>query len=461
MLAWSAVENGGEPMATGAAVAGPRRRIQQVAAASVGNAVEWYDWLSYSYLAVYFADQIFPRDGGRLTPLLGAFAVFAVGFAIRPVGGLVLGAYADRQGRRAALVLTIALMGVGQLVMASMPTYDRVGLLAPILLTVARLVQGMSVGGEFAVSAVFLVESAAPNRRGLFSSFGYVSSSLGQLLAAGTAALLATVLTEAAMHAWAWRVPFAIGAVLCAVAFWIRHGTAETYPLTNRIRGGQVARPRLLEPVVHYPRQTLLVVGMTLAATVIFYTWTTFLPTYAQITVGFDPGNAATIGTLALALFTVLQPFAGMLSDRVGRKPLLVVFGAGFTLLTVPMLKLLNNSFWSLLLIMCFGMVLLTCYTAIAAAVMVELFPARVRTAGIGLPYSLTVALFGGTAPYLATLLIEHGRAGWFGWYVTVLALVSTVIYVAMRETRDRPLDGASADTAVEMLSAARRSPHK
>lgn len=445
-------------MATDAAVGGPRRRVQQVAAVSVGNAVEWYDWLAYSYLAVYFADQIFPRGGGWLTPLLGAFTVFAVGFVMRPVGGLVLGAYADRQGRRAALTLTITLMGVGQLVMALMPTYDQVGLLAPILLTAARLVQGVSVGGEFAVSAVFLVESAAPNRRGLFSSFSYVSSNLGQFLAAGTTALLAAALTDAAMHAWGWRVPFAIGAVSCAVAFWIRRCTAETYPIASKIRSSQVTRPHLLESVVRYPRQTLLVVGVTLAATVVFYTWTTFLPTYAQITVGFDPGNAVAIGTVALALFTVLQPFAGMLSDRIGRKPLLVVFGAGFTLLTIPMLTLLNNSVWSLLLIMCFGMVLLTCYTAIAAAVMAELFPARVRTAGIGLPYSLTVALFGGTAPYLATLLIEHRRADWFGWYVTALALVSTVIYVVMPETRGRSLDGPSVETVVETpgLSPAR-----
>ncbi len=438
-------------MATSAATAGLRPRIRQVAAASVGNAVEWYDWLAYSYLAVYFADQIFPRGEGQLTPLLGAYAVFAAGFVMRPVGGLLLGAYADRQGRRAALMLTIALMGVGQLVMVFMPTYNQVGLLAPLLLTVARLVQGMSVGGEFAISAVFLVESAPSHRRGLFSSFSYVSSNLGQFLAAGTTMLLTAVLTNATVHAWAWRIPFAIGAVACMVAFWVRHSTAETYPLASRIRGGQATPPRLLEFAVHYPRQTLLVVGMTLAATVVFYTWTSFLPTYAQITVGFDPGSAAAIGTIALALFTVLQPFAGMLSDRVGRKPLLVVFGAGFTLLTVPMLKLLNNSFWSLLLTMCFGMVLLSCYTANAAVIMVELFPARVRTVGVGLPYSSTVALFGGTAPYLATLLIEHGRASWFGWYVTVLALVSTVIYIAMRETRGKSLDSPSFETAAEI----------
>lgn len=448
-------------MATTTEATGPRQRIRQVAAASAGNAVEWYDWLAYSYLAVYFADQIFPRGHGQLTPLLSAYAVFAAGFVMRPIGGLLLGACADRQGRRSALMLAIALMGAGQLIIVFMPTYDQVGLFAPLLLATARLVQGMSVGGEFAISAVFLIESAPAHQRGLYSSFSYVSSNLGQFLAAGTVTLITAVLTDATMHIWAWRIPFAIGAVACLIALWMRHSTVETYPLAGSIRMGHAPPPRLFEFMRHYPYQTLLVGGMTVAGTVVFYTWTTFLPTYVQITAGFNSGGTAVVATVALALFTVLQPFVGMFSDRIGRKPLLVSFGAGFALLTVPMLKLVANSFWSLLLIMCFGIVLLSCYTAIAAVAMVELFPAQVRTAGIGLPYSLTVALFGGTAPYFATLLIEHGRADWFGWYVTTLALVSTVTYAAMRETRGKPLDGPSLKPVTEIPKTVQHAPYE
>ncbi|MBT2525916.1 MFS transporter [Streptomyces sp. ISL-99] len=409
-----------------------KNRRRQLLAASAGNLVEWYDWLAYAYLATYFADQIFPPGGGPVVLALSSFAVFAVGFAARPAGGLLLGVLADRRGRRTAMTATIALMGAGQLAMTVLPTYDQIGMAAPVLLVVIRLVQGLSVGGEFAVAAVFLVESAPPRRRGLYSSVSYVSANLGQLLAAGVAALLAGQLSTEQMHSWGWRVAFGIGVVACLTGFWVRHGTEETHPALAE----RAARPRLFDFLRSNPREAALIVGMTLGATVTFYTWTTFLPTYAELAVGFDPASALTVSTLALAFFTAIQPLAGLLSDRIGRKPLLIAFGVGFTVLTVPMLELLSDSFWSLLLISCAGMVLLTGYTAVSAAVMAELFPARVRTAGIGLPYAATVAAFGGTAPYLATALMDSGHGEWFGWYVSGLTLISTVVYVTMRETK-------------------------
>ncbi|MGW0589561.1 MFS transporter [Streptosporangium sp. NPDC002607] len=420
-----------------AVITAPRSRTRQLLATSAGNLVEWYDWLAYAYLATYFADQVFAQSQSSLVPLLSTFAVFAVGFVMRPVGGLVIGAISDRFGRRSAMTLTIALMGVGQLAMATLPTYAQIGLLSPLLLVLIRLVQGFSVGGEFAVSSVFLVESAAPGRRGLFSSFSYFSSNLGQLLAAGVAALLSTTLSQADMTSWGWRLPFALGAVACLAGLWIRHGTDETYLHAEAIREGRISRPGLFDFLRRHPRESLLVVGMTVGATVSFYTWSIYLPTYAEITVGVEPGQALTASTIALAFFTVIQPLGGLLSDRVGRKPLLITFGVGFTLLTVPMLGMLSNSFWSMLLIMCVAMVLLTGYTSVCSAVMVELFPSRVRTTGIGFPYAVTVAAFGGTAPYLATALADSGRGAWFGWYATALTLISTVVYIRMRETRD------------------------
>ncbi|MEK2476133.1 MULTISPECIES: MFS transporter [Streptomyces] len=424
----------------------PPSRLRQLAAASIGNAVEWYDWYAYSFLAVYFADQIFPKGAGNsLVPLLSTFAVFAVGFFMRPIGGLLMGAVADRRGRRAALTLTILLMGGGSLLVALTPTYAATGVLAPIVLVVARLVQGLSVGGEFAASTTFLVESAGPGRRGLFASFQYVSTTAGQLLAAGTGALLAGLLTENQMGRWGWRIAFLLGALLSLLGLWIRRGARETLTQDPDAAGAGTAqsagRPGLFEGLRRYPRQSLLICGITAGGTIAYYTWTTYLPTYAQVNAGFDKGDALTVGTLSLAFFALLQPLGGLLSDRIGRKPMLLVFALGFAVSAVPLLHLVTDAFVSLLLVQCAGMVLLTGYTSIAAAVNAELFPARVRAAGIGFPYSLTVALFGGTAPYVGTWFKQAGHPDLFPWYVAVICLVSFFVYLALPETAHRPLD--------------------
>ncbi len=416
----------------------PASQLRQLAAASVGNAVEWYDWYAYSFLAVYFADQVFPPGtGNSLVPLLSTFAVFAVGFFMRPVGGLLMGAVADRRGRRAALTVTILLMGGGSLLVALTPTYASGGVLAPVVLVVARLVQGLSVGGEFAASTTFLVESAGPGRRGLFSSFQYVSTTVGQLLASGTAALLAALLTEGQMGQWGWRVAFFVGALLSLLGLWIRSGAQETRSAAQQA----AARPGLFEALRRHPRQSLLICGITAGGTIAYYTWTTYLPTYAQVNAGFDKGASLTVGTISLAFFALLQPLGGMLSDRIGRKPLLLGFSLGFAVLAVPLLHLVTDAFVSLLLVQCAGMVLLTGYTAVAAAVNAEVFPARVRAAGIGFPYSLTVALFGGTAPYVGTWFQQAGHAGLFPWYVAGLCLVSFCVYLTLPETSRQTLE--------------------
>ncbi|WP_246061206.1 MFS transporter [Lapillicoccus jejuensis] len=414
---------------------------RQLAAASVGNLVEWYDWYAYSFLATYFATQVFPKGEGGLTSLLDAFAVFAVGFFMRPVGGLLMGAVADRLGRKAALTLTILLMGAGSLLVAVLPTYAQVGVLSPVLLVVARLVQGLSVGGEFAASTTFLVESAPPHRRGFFSSFQYVSTTIGQLLASGLAAVLASTLSDDAMSSWGWRVPFAVGALLSLVGLLIRRGARETLADADDLRSGRVRRPGLLDALRHHPRQSLLIVGITVAGTIAYYTWTTYLPTYANTYAGVPKGTALWVGTVALVFFMVLNPLMGMLSDRVGRRPLLLTFAAAFVLLTVPGLALLDDGAGRLLLVQGTGMVFLAMYTSIAAAVNAEVFPARVRASGIGFPYSLSVALFGGTAPYVGTALKDAGHGTLFPWYLSALCLVSLVVYaVALRETAHRPL---------------------
>lgn len=417
----------------------PGSSARQLAAASVGNAAEWYDWYAYSFLAVYIADQVFPKSASNsLVPLLSTFAVFAVGFFMRPIGGLLMGAVADRHGRRAALTWTILLMGAGSLLVALTPTYHSVGVLAPVVLVIARLVQGLSVGGEFAASTTFLVESAGPGRRGLFSSFQYISTTIGQLIASGVAALLVLLLTNDRMNDWGWRVPFLIGALFSLVGLWIRRGAHETRPAEQR----SGARPGLFEALRRHPRESFLICGITAGGTIAYYTWTTYLPTYAQVNADFDKGDALVVSTISLAFFALLQPLGGMLSDRIGRKPLLLFFAIGFAALVVPLLDSVTDTFVSLLLVQCAGMVLLTGYTSVAAAVNAEIFPARVRAAGIGFPYSLTVALFGGTAPYVGTWFKEAGHAGGFPWYVAGLCLVSACFYLVLPETAKRPLKG-------------------
>ncbi|MFJ8463729.1 MFS transporter [Streptomyces swartbergensis] len=414
-----------------------KRPVRQLLAASVGNAVEWYDWYAYTFLATYIAAQIFPKSADNsLVPLLSTFAVFAVGFFMRPVGGLLMGAVADRHGRRAALTVTILLMGGSSLLVGLTPTYAAVGVLAPVILVLARLLQGLSVGGEFAASTTFLVESAGPGRRGLFSSFQYVSTTVGQLVASGIATLLVNTLSDGQMNGWGWRVPFILGAVLSLVGFWIRQGAQETRSAEQQ----KAPRPGLFEALRRHPRESLLIGGITAGGTIAYYTWTSYLPTYAELNAGLEKSDALLAGTISLAFFALLQPLGGLLSDRFGRRPLLLFFGLGFALLTVPLLHALRDSFAVLLLVSCAGMVLLTGFTSISAAVNAEIFPPRVRAAGIGFPYSLTVALFGGTAPYVGTLFKEVGHAGLFPWYVAVICLLSSLVYLRLPETAHAPL---------------------
>ncbi|MGW1603944.1 MFS transporter [Streptomyces eurythermus] len=414
------------------------RSARQLVAASVGNAVEWYDWYAYTFLATYIAAAVFPKGtGNSLVPLLSTFAVFAVGFFMRPVGGLLMGAVADRRGRRAALTVTILLMGGSSLLVGLTPTYASAGVAAPVVLVAARLLQGLSVGGEFAASTTFLVESAGPGRRGLFSSFQYVSTTAGQLVASGIATLLVDTLAEPSMDGWGWRVPFWLGGAFSLVGFWIRRGAAETRSAEQR----QAPRPGLFEALRRHPRQSLLIAGITAGGTIAYYTWTSYLPTYAELNAGVAKSDALLASTLSLAFFALLQPLGGLLSDRVGRRPLLLGFGVGFAVLCVPLLHALRDSFAVLLLVSCAGMVLLTGFTSVSAAVNAEVFPPRVRAAGIGFPYSLTVALFGGTAPYVGTLFKDLGHSGLFPWYVAVLCLLSSLVYLRLPETAHRELE--------------------
>ena len=415
-----------------------RHAPRQVIAASIGNAVEWYDWYTYSFLAIFFSTQVFPQSD-PVASLLDAFVVFAASFLLRPIGGLVIGSVADRIGRKNTLTATILLMGLGSLIVGLTPTFDAAGFLSPVVLILGRVISGLAVGGEFAANTTFLVESAPPGRRGFFSSFQYVSTTIGQLIASGLAAVLTASLGQGGMESFGWRIPFLGGAVLALVGLVIRRSAFET----SEPDAAPADRPKLFEALLRYPRQSLLLVGVTVAGTIAYYSWTTYLPTYAQQNGDVDPTTALSVSTIGLVFFTLIQPLAGALSDRIGRKPLLIGFAAVFAVGIVPALAVVRSGppFAVLLAVTLVGMLVLSGFTSISAAVNAELFPARVRAAGIGFPYSLTVALFGGTAPAIGTLFQRNGVPEAFGWYAAGLAVVSLVVYLFLPETGRKPLD--------------------
>jgi MHS family alpha-ketoglutarate permease-like MFS transporter len=410
-------------------------RLRSILGGSAGNLVEWYDWYAYSAFTLYFAPHFFPA-GDRTTQLLNTAAVFAVGFLMRPVGGWLMGIYGDRHGRKAGLTLSVSLMCAGSLLIAVTPGYETIGVLAPVLLVVARLMQGLSVGGEYGASATYLSEMAGKRHRGFFSSFQYVTLISGQLVALLVLLLLQSLLTEAQLDAWGWRIPFAIGGVLAVVVFWLRRRLAETESFANA--AGEGRRSGVLTLFREHPREAAVVMLLTAGGTLAFYAYSIYLQKFLVNTSGFDRGTASEINAAALFGFMLIQPLAGALSDRIGRKPLMIGFGVLGVLLTYPIFTALEGvrSPGAAFLIMLGALVIVTGYTSINAVVKAEMFPAHIRTLGVALPYALANAIFGGTAEYVALWFKNAGWERGFYWYVTAMIGVSLVTYVRMRDTR-------------------------
>ena len=416
--------------------------VANVVRGCLGNLVEWYDWFVYASFSIYFAKAFFP-EGNLTAQLLSTAVVFAVGFLMRPLGGWLLGLYADRHGRRNALSLSVIMMGVGSFLIGATPSYAVIGLAAPILLVVARLLQGLSVGGEFGSSATYLSEVATPGRRGFYSSFQYVSIVLGQLLALAVLILGQQLLTEAQMYAWGWRVPFFIGAAASLVVLYLRrtmdestHFQAEQEAEHKAAASGGKVRKGLGALVREYPVQLFVVFALAIGGTVSFYTWTTYLQKYMVNTSGISKSAASLIVFAALFVFMFLQPVAGHLSDRVGRRKVMGVFALGGILLTVPLMTLIGNTSspyvaFGLLLV---AMVFLTGYTALAAIVKAEMFPTKVRALGVGLPHALVTAVFGGTAEPIALALKQAGYESLFFWYVTGCVVLTGIAVLMVKE---------------------------
>ena len=418
----------------------PARRLRSIFSGSVGNLVEWYDWYVYAAFSLYFAEVFFP-GGDRTSQLLKTAAIFAVGFLMRPLGGWLLGRYADRHGRRAALLLSVWMMCAGSLVIAFTPGYASIGVLAPVLLVLARLLQGLSVGGEYGTSATYLSEMASREHRGFWSSFQYVTLVMGHLIALAVLIALQQVLTPEQLREWGWRIPFAIGAVAALVALWLRRNMAETESFVRSETDASDDHQRgqgTLRLLLRHPRALLTVVGLTMGGTLAFYTYTTYVHKFLVNSAGLSTQAAALVNASTLFVFMLLQPLVGALSDRIGRRPVLIAFGVLGTLLTVPILSRLQSvgsageAFWLVML----ALVALSGYTAINAVVKAELFPVEIRALGVALPYALTVAVFGGTAESVALWFKRAGLESGFYWYVTACIAVSLLVYVWMPDTR-------------------------
>jgi MHS family alpha-ketoglutarate permease-like MFS transporter len=413
-----------------------RRRVKAIFIGSVGNLVEWYDFYTYSAFSLYFAGAFFPGED-PVVQQLNAAVLFAVGFVVRPIGGWLFGHLADHHGRRNALTLSVLIMCFGSLLIAVTPPYAVIGVAAPLTLGLARMIQGLSLGGEYGASATYLSEVADEKHRGFYSSFQYVTLIGGQLCAILVLLLLQQVfLTPEQLRAWGWRIPFAIGALLAIVALVMRRNLHETddFMAARTI----VRRESSVKALLQYPREVLLVVGLTMGGTTAFYTYTTYMQKFLKLSVGLNDNQTTLVTAGSLVFALILQPIYGALSDRIGRKPLLIWFGVTGTLGTIPLLLSLQATRSALVafLLIATAWLIVAGYTSINAVVKAELFPTKVRATGVGLPFAITVSIFGGTVESIALWFKSIGHETWFYYYLTGVIAISLAVYVTMRDTR-------------------------
>ena len=412
-------------------------RLKAIIGGSIGNLVEWYDWYAYSAFAMYFSSVFFPSQN-KTAQLLNTAGIFAVGFLMRPLGGWLFGRVADKSGRKKSMILSVLLMSFGSLLIAVTPSYSVIGVFAPLFLLIARLLQGLSVGGEYGVSATYLSEMATKKSRGFYSSFQYVTLVGGQLVALGIQLILQACLTEEQLQNWGWRIPFIIGAILSVTAFYLRKNLHETAAFESHKNEKQTRKGSIKE-LLHYPKALFTVVGLTLGGTLAFYTYTNYMQKFLVNTVHLTKETSTRISFVALLIFVCLQPAFGALSDKIGRKPLLISFGVLGTLCTVPLFVSLTETTTSIyaFFLMMLGLIIVSGYTSINAIVKAELFPATIRALGVGLPYALTVAIFGGTAEYIGLWFKQIGYESYFYWYVTACIFLSLLVYIFMKDTKE------------------------
>lgn len=406
--------------------------FRSIIGGSIGNLVEWYDWYAYSVFSLYFAGSFFPQES-ETAQLLNTAGIFAIGFLMRPIGGWLMGAYADRKGRKAALTLSVLMMSAGSLMITIVPGYSYIGIAAPVILVLARMLQGLSIGGEYGTAATYLSEIAPPNRRGFYSSFQYVTTTMGQLIALGVLMLLERwLLTPEQLTQWGWRIPFSIGAILALSAIYLRRSLLETESFTKETVS--IEKRGTLQELKKYNREVRIIIGFTIGLTVSYYTFSTYIQKFLVNTAGFSKRDSTLITTLSLLAFMLIQPIAGLIGDYFGRKRVMIIYGVLALATTMPILTMLGNTHqaWLATLLIVIALSILSLNTSISAIIKAELFPANIRSLGVSFPYAFTVALFGGTAEYVALLFKNAGHAHWFYCYVTLCIAVSLVVSIRM-----------------------------
>lgn len=402
-----------------------RRRVWAIVGASSGNLVEWFDFYVYSFCSLYFAHIFFPA-GNTTTQLLQTAGVFAAGFLMRPIGGWLFGRIADRHGRKRSMLISVCMMCLGSLVIACLPGYETIGTWAPALLLLARLFQGLSVGGEYGTSATYMSEVAVEGRKGFYASFQYVTLIGGQLLALLVVVILQQVMEDSELRAWGWRIPFALGAALAIVALWLRRQLDETSQ--QEVRALKEAGS--MKGLWRNRKAFLMVLGFTAGGSLTFYTFTTYMQKYLVNTTGMHANVASIIMTVALFLFMLIQPIIGALSDRIGRRTSMLLFGGLATVCTVPILTALHSvtSPYAAFALVMLALVIASFYTSISGILKAEMFPAQVRALGVGLSYAVANAVFGGSAEYVALSLKSVGFETAFFWYVTVMGALAFLV---------------------------------
>lgn len=408
------------------AAADSKQRIWAIVGASSGNLVEWFDFYVYSFFSLYFAHVFFP-SGDTTTQLLQTAGVFAAGFLMRPIGGWLFGYIADRHGRKASMLISVCMMCLGSLVIACLPCFSEIGIAAPVILLLARMFQGLSVGGEYGTSATYMSEVALEGRKGFYASFQYVTLIGGQLLAVLTVVVLQQLLSDEQLRSWGGRIPFFLGAILAVVALWLRRSLNETSEKKHREHRDAGSITGLLR---NHKRAFLMVLGFTAGGSLSFYTFTTYMQKYLVNTAGMDARSASGLMTGALLVFMLIQPIVGALSDKIGRRASMMIFGAGAAICTVPILMLLQNvqSSWLAFCLIMLALIITSFYTAISGILKAEMFPPEVRALGVGLSYAVANAIFGGSAEYVALLLKREGIETSFFWYVSAMGALAFLV---------------------------------
>ncbi|MCM6761648.1 MFS transporter [Rathayibacter sp. ZW T2_19] len=416
-----------------------RRRSKNLLAGTVGHFVEWYDWYIYGLLAAVFSGQIFPSDS-PFASLIAALLTYAVGFVVRPLSGIIISPLADKYGRRRILTLAISGMALGALIIALTPPFETVGYLAPVLFVIARVMQGVSAGSEQQSAIAFMVEHAPANRRGLFGSFSNMASGLATLCATGAAAIVTSAFAPDDLASWGWRIPFLIGGLFGVIGLVMRARSDES-PEFEAVETDERSALDALKDLLRNHRKPLLQTAALSAPAVAYYTWATFLPTYANLTTGRALSETLAGSVIGLVLLVIIVPVCGYLSDRLGRRRIFPIVGAiGMIVLFFPLLLLLEQpGFGVYIVVAASGWVVLGIWQSVYPTIQAELFPASVRVSGIGFAHQIVIAVFGGTAPLIATALVGAGQPLLVAVYMIVIVTIALAVYVTLPETGTGP----------------------